>query len=408
MVYELSRYEEDQVLPRPLSEEELAINRRFWEELDESLLGTLPSLINKSDKAAALVSHLCSVARDYWGVAVQRNSQWEEAATHFTKALELNEDNVAAQINLEYNRQYLNGNPDGLKVPKIIEDKFGRYRTWDQVISENGPFDEPSFCFRQGMVFARGGLIRQAAVQFHRVSELNPSNIVARLRYAHAVMSMRRLELADSEIKAIRALDGSNPLDATNQINLIITEASLEVGRTNLGAAERIILDGVAQHPNSMFMLESAMQFYAVQGDATNAATMLEKQLQVNPGSISALVNLGAMKIRMEDFESALPHLNQVLQADPENRVALLNRAIALLQLDRLEAAREDYLALAEIMPNSHRIHFGLAEVAYRQKNTREAIKHYEAYLELPFNNPAETQTAQERLAELKGGKTEQ
>ena len=94
------------------------------------------------------------------------------AAAHFERALELNPDNLVAQVNLECNKNLQAGRKSSVQVSKSIEDQFGKYRNWDQIINENGPFDEPSFCYEQGRVFVRNNLYRQGAAQFARVKRL--------------------------------------------------------------------------------------------------------------------------------------------------------------------------------------------------------------------------------------------
>ena len=75
----------------------------------------------------------------------------------------MNPDNLVAQVNLECNKNLQAGRKSSVQVSKSIEDEFGKYRNWDQIIGENGPFDEPNFCYEQGRVFVRNNLYRQAA-----------------------------------------------------------------------------------------------------------------------------------------------------------------------------------------------------------------------------------------------------
>ena len=85
---------------------------------------------------------------------------------------------------------------------------------------------------------------------------------------------------------------------------------------------------------------------------------------------------------------------------------ARFNRALAYLQSDRLNEARTDYEALQSAYTNSFQVAFGLAEVAWRQHATNEAVRNYQIYLaNAPTNaaNSVESKTVHERLTQLRG-----
>jgi len=94
-----------------------------------------------------------------------------------------------------------------------------------------------------------------------------------------------------------------------------------------------------------------------------------------------------------------LPHL---LTLQTNNYAAQLNRAIAHLQLGKLDAARRDCAAVAKAVPRSYQAWFGLAEIAYRQKDTPTAITNYQIYLTNAPPDTAEAKLVISRLKELK------
>jgi tetratricopeptide (TPR) repeat protein len=80
-----------------------------------------------------------------------------------------------------------------------------------------------------------------------------------------------------------------------------------------------------------------------------------------------------------------------------------MNRAIAQLQSDQLDAAQRDYEALQKLIPTQHRVYYGLGEIAFRRKDVPAAIKHYEAYLKhAPPDTGEEANRIVERLKQLK------
>ena len=191
-------------------------------------------LTEESNHDAAILAAFYSRALDYWGVEMQKSGQLTNAAAHFERALELNPDNLVAQVNLECNKNLQAGRKSSVQVSKSIEDEFGKYRNWDQIIGENGPFDEPNFCYEQGRVFVRNNLYRQAAAQFDRVKALAPENLVARIwlsqLYVVSQMPGEALKLVDQ----IRAQPDLREAARTNRTELLFVEASAHLAQNDL------------------------------------------------------------------------------------------------------------------------------------------------------------------------------
>jgi hypothetical protein len=66
-----------------------------------------------------------------------------------------------------------------------------------------------------------------------------------------------------------------------------------------------------------------------------------------------------------------------------------------------LNDARADYTALQVTYTNSYQVAFGLAEVAWRQHATNEAVHNYQLYLANAPTNSVEFKTVQDRLNQL-------
>ncbi len=81
---------------------------------------------------------------------------------HFETAVKLNPENMVAKVNHYFNDSLQAGQAVPVDLSKATADKFGKYRSWEELLSENGPFDEPSFCFESGVILMRSGLSRQA------------------------------------------------------------------------------------------------------------------------------------------------------------------------------------------------------------------------------------------------------
>src|ERR1041385_6453561 len=184
-VYKLSRYPTN-TLGAPLpSKELLAENANIWAKVREELFGPIreASEVRDFSRRSGLFPKLLSIAKvkpepnrdmrilgallarplDYWGVEVQRSGELAEAASLFEQALVLNPENLVAKVNLECNKNLRAGRKPAVQLEKAVEEEFGKFRTWDQIMNEDGPFDEPTYCFKQGLTLVGQSLYRQAA-----------------------------------------------------------------------------------------------------------------------------------------------------------------------------------------------------------------------------------------------------
>jgi tetratricopeptide (TPR) repeat protein len=359
---------------------------------------------------------------------MQKSGRLTNAAAHLKGALELNPDNPVAQINLRCNQNLCAGSNSPVQVPKSIEDEFGKYRKWDDILAENGPFDEPNFCYEQGHVFVGSNLHRQAAAQFDRVITLAPENLVARLwlsqLYVISGMPNQALKLLDQ----IRSRPDLLQAARTNRTELLFVEASAHLAQDDLRSAEAAVQATLRQYPTDEGLLAAATRVYMKYGRYfddllaaragsdtstyaymkygcySNALTTIEQQLVISPANTNALVDKGYACIQVGAFEQAIPPLTKALAMDTSNYSALLNRAIAFLRGDKLEAAQRDYEVLQKAFPTAFQIYYGLAEIAWRRKDTNAAIQYYQLYQANAPTNTTEAKLVSARLKELKPG----
>jgi tetratricopeptide (TPR) repeat protein len=426
LVYKLTAYPTNQLFAPLPGRDLMAENEAFWAKADAQALqpllavvspptpGNKPSLmedlaekahlVRESNRDALTLASFYSRALDYWGVEMQKSGQLTNAAAHFERALELNPDNLVAEVNLECNKNLQASRTSAVQVSKSVEDAFGKYRKWDDILGENGPFDEPNFCYEQGRVFVGNALYRQAAAQFDRVMKLAPENLAARLwlsqLYVVSGMPGQALELVD-QIRAQPDLLGAA---RTNRTELLFVEASAHLAQNDLRGAETAVQATLRQYPGDEALLATATQVYMKYGSYSNALTTIAQQLAIAPTNINALVNKGFACIQVGAFDQAIPPLTKVLEMETNNYSALLNRAIAFLRGNKLEAAQRDYEVLQKAFPTAFQIYYGLAEVARQKKDTNAAIRNYQLYLANAQTNTAEAILVSDRLKELKSG----
>lgn len=428
LLYKLSPYPTNSVLAPAPTPEIAGENEAFWAKADQEALGRVAAvvdqgaqphsqnlldrlaqaahLLQETNRDAVLLGSFYSEALNFWGVQMQRQGKLAEAATHFARALELNPENVVAEVNLGCNRNLQAGQKSFVQVTKSVEDKFG-HRSWDQVMREDGPFDEPSFCYAQANAFLQGGNSHQAALQFERVRVLDPQNMPAQMSLAQIYYFNR---LPDQALEVIRGMHAQGvPLDHTNQVQLLAVEAAAHLAKRDLKGADDVVQAALSAAPQDHDLLSAATKVYMDFGCYTNALAVIGQQLQAHPDDAGALFYKGNAYLQLNEFDQALQPLDRLLQMETNNfskahYLAQFMRGKAYLGKGKLDEAKADYEVLSKALPKEFPVYLDLGEIAYRQKDTKAAVQYYELYkANAPTNETDDLKLVNSRLAELKG-----
>jgi tetratricopeptide (TPR) repeat protein len=426
LVYKLQPLPDDTLLPPLPDQNQIATNEAFWSFVAARTFSTIEPAVTPPDpnaprnrgerwlkrfhvpreshRNAAAAGIFYSRSLNFWGVQLQRANVLEKAAACFTQAIKLNPDNVVAEINLAFNQNLQAGKTVPVDLAKATSDQFGKYRDWNEVLNANGPFDEPSYCLAEGLVMAvQNGFFRQAAAPLTRVRQLAPDNLPARLWLGQIYT------IAHQPDRAIEALhDPLNQpekfsLARTNlsELNLIVATACFQ--KNDLAQGVRLFETEIARHPADDVLRDSAMQIFVNHGLLTNALVLAEDKLRLVPDDPTWLFNKAYILIQSQAYDDAIDALTRVLEIQTNNGNARFDRAIACLNSGKLEAARADYRVLQQTFTNSFQIAYGLGEIAWRQRETNEAIRNYKLYLANANTNTDEAKIVGERLRALKG-----
>ncbi len=453
LVYQMKPLPEGTAIP-PLSPDVVAENQTFWQTKSGQFLSLAkanakprspakPTLLQRLEKSAHLKNDPDLVARilgisysravDYWGVQMQKAGAYKEAEVWFTQAGDLNPDNVVAQVNLQFNQNFQASKPVVLYDVKTMEERLGYHRKWDQILNDLGPFDDPNYCYQLGMYFLQSspGLPHQALQQLERVETLAPGIfrfapfIVLQLlcyihEYPSALAKADNLlaQTTDDESRSqvfdvlLAAQRYSNVLERaeailknspTDRLGLFYKGASLlHLQSTDEALASLNRLTQVYTNDETLYQVFELM--FAAQ-KYSNVVQMTDADLKSAPDNPTLLMYNGVARLRMQSYHEALTPLSHLLQLQPTNYLAYLNRGIAHLKLEDLDAARPDYVAAAEIKTNAFQAYYGLGEIAYRQKDFPDALKNYKIYLTLAPTNTEEAVLISKRVEELQGAK---
>lgn len=426
LVYDLKPYPANTLLAPLASPALIDENEQFWAHVEATAIPPVlaasrpsvspqPSLAEQSmkiahlrkepDRNAQAIAPYYSRALDYWGVELQKAGDLKKAAAYFERAMDLNPDNLVAKINLECNHNVQAGRKAAAQMSKSLDDAFGRYRNWDDIMNDNGPFDEPRFCYEEGRIYVHTSLYRQAANQFERVRILEPESLSAMLDLAQLYVIAR---MPDQALKTLDEIH-NRPIPRTNETELLSVEVSARLASRDFSGATNATHAALNKYPADENLVATAAQAFMNYGYFTNALELIDKQLKLSPDNINALLNKGYVSLRMAAYETAIPPLTRVLTLDTNSvsefhRTALLNRAIARLRLGHWDQAKQDYEALQKALPSDTRIFYGLGEIAYRTGDTNSALRNYDLYLASAAKGTEEAKRVTARVKELKGG----
>jgi tetratricopeptide (TPR) repeat protein len=420
LTYQLNSYPTNTALPPALTAGDLAANQAFWagqapviadlssrvasnQLADHSIFGPrLLHLTREPDWAATWVGQKYSRALDNWGVILQQNGRLAEAAQAFQQAQALYPDNISAQISLAYNKVLQSGTNTPLELSKPLQEGLAKYKNGPQVLALDGPLDEPQFCYQQAAMFSQGGLFREAAQQFDRVQKLMPDNLGASFALAQCYNTLRLPDEALKVIRAARAITRTNATPNNSvETEFVNLQASAYMIKNEPKKAELVIQTALAAMPDDPDLLNAVLRTYLTYQQYSNALPIVQHQLQLNPDAPLTLVNLGFIHLQLQQYSNAIPAFDRALTLEPTNTVALFDRAVASLQAGQLDGAQRDYEMLASLQPDSYQIYYGLGEIAYRKKDTTNAIANYELYLTNAPANTAEYTNVATRLKQL-------
>ena len=303
LVYRLQPFGTNLFAPK-LSGEVIAENEKIWKGIQQKALSPLVTAITpenpsqskgladtllqrahlrtEPNRDGVMLAKFYSRALVNWGARMQQAGQLEAAGVHFSKAIELNSENIVGQVNLECNRRLKSGEKTSVQLSKSIEDQFGKYRTWDQIMTDNGPFDEPTFCFEQGRTFMRGNNYRQAAQQFERVKELAPDHLPARLFLAQFFALIPDPPRALAEVGEIHAHEQQLGLNRSNATELLVVELAAYVRNSDLNGANATLQKALQKYPADEDLLAAASQVFLNLGANSNAVRVLDQQLTID------------------------------------------------------------------------------------------------------------------------------
>ncbi|MDB6019291.1 MAG: Tetratricopeptide 2 repeat protein [Pedosphaera sp.] len=261
-----------------------------------------------------------------------------------------------------------------------------------------------------GVELQKAGLFQEAADYFSQAQNLNPDSVAAQVNgeFNHELQAGNKVVVLSP--KAIedkfgtrrswnQILQEDGPFDHPSFCyQLGATFAKNGLRRQAIQQFDRV--EALAPNQTDAQLWLSQMYFYLQ--DYSNSVVTADKLLQVTPNNTNGLFLKGIALLQLGNYNNAIASFNRLMSLQTNNYAAQLNRAIAQLQAGNLNAARQDYEVVGKVVPQAYQVYYGLAEIAYRQKDTPAAIKNYQLYLTNAPPDTTEAKMVSTRLKELK------
>jgi tetratricopeptide (TPR) repeat protein len=425
LVFRMNLFPTNSWMPTPPAPEVLAENRKFWNEVSDDLefvihashspIDPYPAqlgrqveqyahLSRETNQFAAALAGYYSRDLNYWGVELAKSAPsedtntWREAGKCFDVAQRLDPDNRSAKINLDFNQSILAGNPPAYKKLSDFDEALGGYSVWYNAINSGGPLDEPNFCRAFGVILRDGNNYRQSIQQFERLQTMMPLDPSGPFQLAETFLGF---------LNHPNALSYAYPTPL--QTGLAATTAAEQAVKIDPDNTNTLKLKALAYWQLGLYIqahtnLPDAATCPSFTEAYSNSLSAIDEWLHISPEQPDALFFKSMSLMQLGQYDRAIAPLNSLLSRS-NNAVALLNRAICYFRTGTFDAAKTDYLEVKKTHPEAYQADYGLAEIAYHQKDFTNALKYYGSY---ESNAPPAMQSTDEykgveaRVKELK------
>ena len=143
---------------------------------------------------------------------------------------------------------------------------------------------------------------------------------------------------------------------------------------------------GITENAAELFAHAVALEENPEQQKA--AIDAYKRVLDLDPKHAAACINLGTLYYNRQDFTQAERYYRQAIQVDPKYALAYFDLGNVLDETGRLPEAITSYTTAIKIAPSYADAHYNLALAYERLKQSRKALRHWQAYLRMDSVGP--------------------
>jgi tetratricopeptide (TPR) repeat protein len=110
--------------------------------------------------------------------------------------------------------------------------------------------------------------------------------------------------------------------------------------------------------------------------------------LELEPDHAAAHINLGTLYYNRQDFAASEKHYRLAVASDPRYALAYFDLGNVLDETSRIDEAVTAYKSAIRLAPTYADAHYNLALAYERQREPRQALRHWKIYLKLDSSGP--------------------
>ncbi len=289
-----------------------------------------------------------AVARYNLGRAHAALGQFEQARQMFQKAIELRPDYVVARLALaqmEVSRNEYDAALKGAQAvlaidrgninARLIESaalmgqkKYGDSRVLLGEMLKANP-SSPDVLFQLGVVNLAENKYKEAEDSFRKAYELNPAN-------PRGLMGMVETQMAQNKTEEAMKLLGTESAKNPNRLDLQVQlgNTAVRAGKYDLAVQYfQKVLDAADKNSRARGDLYLRIgETYRRKGDLGNAIVALQKAREVEPNNVMVLSTLALVLDGANRWNDANQVYEATIKLDPNNAVALNNKAFLMAE----------------------------------------------------------------------------
>jgi tetratricopeptide (TPR) repeat protein len=123
-------------------------------------------------------------------------------------------------------------------------------------------------------------------------------------------------------------------------------------------------------------------------GDKTRAIALYGEILTLDPNYAAASINLGTIFFHLRQYGRAEEYYRRATVSDPNYVLAYFDLGNVLDELERLEESIAAYVKAVTLAPRYADAHYNLALAYDRIGQSRQALRHWRAYIKLDNHGP--------------------
>ncbi|MCP3852178.1 MAG: PEP-CTERM system TPR-repeat protein PrsT [Gammaproteobacteria bacterium] len=241
-----------------------------------------------------------------------------------------------------------------------------------------------------GITYLKTGDIKQAEKEINRAYKLTPDNDEVKLSYA-------QLLLLQKKYKKIHEVLKNKLTTSDNENKRQLYQAYAYLGENQLADAKQIFSElSNSQKSAPVFIGLAKIAF--LEKENKKAGQWLEQALQTEPDNIIALQTKVILLLADKNYKEALSIYNKIITLQPDNLTFYLKRASIYFRLKEFNNAEKDVMSVLKQRKNNPTANYLLAQIKLQEKKYKESQvaaqnvlnvlpRHYNSMLLLGFAN---------------------